>query len=410
MSAGARFVTGAAGSRDLYQVPLALHEGGLLERHVTDFYSPDLAVERLAPLLPKLKRRHLNGLPSTHVANTPRAMLRQLMHPQLPLYTFDQLFAIDNDISRRVVQVARRSDADLFLYSGVGCIAFDALRDRRRLLFQFHPHPAAVRALLEADFAEHPEVAHSFTYELDSQPLGRLPREALDEWQLASHVICASSFTKQSLVHVGCPSGRITVVPYGTAPLPLPKLEHDRRRVGGPLCRFLFVGQGVQRKGIHHLLKAWKRAGLADCELQIVHSRLDPGVAPLADQPNVVMRPRLPQNELMEAMEGADVFVMPSIVEGFGLVYLEAMAAGLHCIGTRNTGLPDIDPPEACATIITAGAQEELVAALVAARERAAEKAFDRRAIRAFAETKSWLRFRRTLREVVALSPAASAL
>jgi glycosyltransferase involved in cell wall biosynthesis len=398
-----RFVTGVAGARDLYQVPLALHEGGLLERHVTDFYSPDLAVAWLGSLLPKLKRRRADGLPSRMTRNTPRAVLRQLMQPQLPLHTFDQLFAIDDDISRKATEVARRSDAGLLLYSGAGCHAFEALPDRRRILFQFHPHPAATRALLEADLARHPEVKHSFTYELDSQPLDRLPPETLDEWRLASDIICASSFTKQSLVSLGCEPDRIRVVPYGTQPVTVQEEPAGGRSgIGGPLCRFLFVGQGVQRKGLHHLFKAWKRAGLADCELVVVHSRLDPGIAPLAEQPNVVMRSRLSHQALIETMSASDVFVMPSLIEGFGLVYLEALAAGLHCIGTRNTGLPDIDPPEACATIVEIGAEDALATALTEARRRMVEGGFDRGAIRAFANGLSWPRFRQGIRDAVA--------
>jgi glycosyltransferase involved in cell wall biosynthesis len=393
-----RFVTAAAGSRDFYQIPLALHEAGLLERHVTDFYTPDAAIAVLGRRYPKLGRRHRPDLPSSRVANTPRAIIRQIRNPALPLHTFDQLFAVDADISRRAAGVARTTGADLLLYSDAAAPAFAALPERRRVLFQFHPHPAAVRELLERDFARHPEVAHSFTYELDSQPLARLPPQNLTEWQLATDILCASSFTKQSLVTAGCDPARIRVVPYGVEP----RVAHvPFERAGGLACRFLFVGQGVQRKGLHHLLKAWRRAGLGDCSLTVVHSRLDPGIAPLADQPGVTMRARLSRSDLLDLMAASDVFVMPSLVEGFGLVYLEALAAGLHCIGTRNTGLPDLAAPAEAVTLIDAGDEDALVSALTDARRTALAGGFDRAAIRAVASGHDWAAFRAGIRSAI---------
>ena len=49
-----------------------------------------------------------------------------------------------------------------------------------------------------------------------------------------------------------------------------------------PRFRALFVGSGVQRKGLHHLLHAWHRARLpADSELTLVCRNLDPGLEEL---------------------------------------------------------------------------------------------------------------------------------
>ncbi|MGQ4274884.1 glycosyltransferase family 4 protein [Terrihabitans sp. B22-R8] len=394
-----RFITAAAGSRDLYQIPLALQEAGLLERHVTDFYTPDAVLSAFGTFVPKLERRHRSGLPSSAVMSTPAAILRQLRHRRLPLHTFDQLARIDNDIADRVIGLARHSDADLFLYSGAGYHAFRALPDKRRILFQFHPHPRASRQLLAEDVERHPEVTHSFAYELDSQPLERLPTEIVEEWPLASEIICASAFTKHSLTAAGCDPSLIKVVPYGSNPIPggaARVLEHSRsNRLA---CHFLFVGQGVQRKGLHHLLKAWMKAGLTDCLLTVVTSRLDPGIRPLTDQANVVMRSGLSGEQLSDAMMSADVFVMPSLVEGFGLVYLEALSAGLHCIGTWNTGLPDLEPSAEAATIIEAGAEDALLAALIQSRDRVAQSGYDRDSIRRFALEHDWPGFREKIR------------
>ena len=54
-------------------------------------------------------------------------------------------------------------------------------------------------------------------------------------------------------------------------------------------------------------------------------------------------------------MQRADVFIMPSLIEGFGLTYLEALAAGCHIVGTANTGLPDLPLSAAARTLVPAG-------------------------------------------------------
>jgi phosphatidylinositol alpha-1,6-mannosyltransferase len=46
--------------------------------------------------------------------------------------------------------------------------------------------------------------------------------------------------------------------------------------------------------------------------------------------------------ELKAIFADADVFVMPSKKEGFGIVFLEAMAAGLPCIGANHGGIPEV--------------------------------------------------------------------
>lgn len=58
-----QFVTAFNGARDYYEVPLALHEMGLLRSHINDFYCPDfLASFTRVPY--KIRRRHRTGLPS----------------------------------------------------------------------------------------------------------------------------------------------------------------------------------------------------------------------------------------------------------------------------------------------------------------------------------------------------------
>jgi glycosyltransferase involved in cell wall biosynthesis len=85
---------------------------------------------------------------------------------------------------------------------------------------------------------------------------------------------------------------------------------------------------------------------------------------------------------------------MPSLVEGFGLVYLEALSAGCHVIGTTNTGLPDLELPDLAATIIEPGDIERLAVALTELVRAKHNGTLDPVAIQREAQSRTWAGFR----------------
>jgi glycosyltransferase involved in cell wall biosynthesis len=56
----------------------------------------------------------------------------------------------------------------------------------------------------------------------------------------------------------------------------------------------------------------------------------------------VIVRPSVSPAELQAAYQAADLFVFPSLAEGFGHVLLEALASGLPILSTHNTAAPDL--------------------------------------------------------------------
>ncbi len=128
--------------------------------------------------------------------------------------------------------------------------------------------------------------------------------------------------------------------------------------------RFLFVGQGVQRKGLHHLIRAWQACPRPGAKLTLVCYRIDPAIQALIDDPTIELRSYVEKDELEALYRRSHVFVMPSLIEGFGLVYLDALAHGCHVIGTANTGLPDMDCSPQMATLVEPGDIAALAAAI----------------------------------------------
>jgi glycosyltransferase involved in cell wall biosynthesis len=399
------YVCAFRGRRDAYQVPIALAEAGLLGQFVTDYYAGNLE-RKLAPYLPahaveKLRARFDPKLPLDKVrplrvlAVTELAAGRVGISPSSVFRYADPLFGW------AAAREAKKTRSNLFLYSSYAPVAFRSRyrHDPEKALFQYHPHHIAEDRILTADasFSTSLGIKFSKSYENIASQGDPFRIETDASWRMSDTIICASTFTKNSLVEAGAPTDRIAVVPYGV------EIPEQTLHEGSPLhsSRFtaLFVGSGFQRKGLHHLLVAWKRARLPnDARLIIVSRTIDPGLERLlAETPRVEVLRGVSEARLQRLYHESSVFIMPSLAEGFGQVYLEALAAGLPVIGTSNTCLPDLGGHLDGVFTTEPGSIEELIWRIEAMSELApANQELRQRALRT-ARKFSWEVFRQQL-------------
>jgi len=326
-------------------VPLALAEVDGLDQFITDAYAGPLT-EAVAGLLPtrlreKLRSRQEPGIPRERVKCLwTLTALEHLRHRlgYSPSVTFAKL---DRQFSLAAAARARRTRSNLYLYSPYAWEAFTShyTHEPRKILFQFHPHPALERRILVEDRAKYPFVQQTFDEEAGEFLNEEMRRRSRDCWGYADRVICASAFTKESLVEVGARRELCEIIPYG---IDMPHYAADEP--APETFKALFVGNGSQRKGLHHLLIAWRQASLPqNSQLTLVCRQIDPGIEALIRKiANVHLIHGASGFELTSLYKKSSLFVMPSLVEGFGFVYLEALAQGCPVLGTPNTGLPDL--------------------------------------------------------------------
>ncbi len=110
------------------------------------------------------------------------------------------------------------------------------------------------------------------------------------------------------------------------------------------IFRAIFVGALIKRKGVHHLLAAWKRLALKNAELVLVgsaHEEIKPFLNEAAADASVKVIGFTPN--VQDELRRASVFVFPSECEGFAKSTLEAAACGLPLITTRASGDAIVD-------------------------------------------------------------------
>ena len=170
------------------------------------------------------------------------------------------------------------------------------------------------------------------TYQLYAPALAKFDR-----------VIVFSDLQAEVLMRLGVRSDRLAVIPNGVDPhtwkpagaSPSPELAQLQRRFAGRRV-FLYMGRVATEKNVEALLKAWRLVRPAGCVLLIV------GDGPLRSslqandtEADVVWWGYEPRLEIRVALQQlAEVFLLPSLVEGLSLALLEAMASGTACVAT----------------------------------------------------------------------------
>ena len=118
-------------------------------------------------------------------------------------------------------------------------------------------------------------------------------------------------------------------------------IQYKEREARKPSFIILMVGNFFLRKGTHYLIEAFKLIERSDAVLWIRGDVPDEYRKRINDKRVKIIPPVLP-DKLVELYQAADVFVQPSIDEGFGMTVFEALACGLPLVVTENVGAKDL--------------------------------------------------------------------
>jgi glycosyltransferase involved in cell wall biosynthesis len=151
-------------------------------------------------------------------------------------------------------------------------------------------------------------------------------------------VIVFSYVQRDMLIRLGVPQDKVVVIPNGVdTEKYFPGFSVSRASVSAKRI-FVYQGRISPEKNLEALLRAWKHCHMGDdCKLLMI------GDGPLASVLMATYGKNLgviwkgfvaEESQRIDLLRGADVFVLPSLVEGLSLSLLEAMACGVACIAT----------------------------------------------------------------------------
>jgi glycosyltransferase involved in cell wall biosynthesis len=168
------------------------------------------------------------------------------------------------------------------------------------------------------------------------------------EYALADRIVVLSSFSARSFVSEGVPPERLDVLPLGVdveafrAAASVLERRQQRVRRGDPLT-VLYVGALSYRKGLRDLMDVVRAPAARTMRFRLVGNIMREARSLLTSLPeHVEVLGKVPQSALPQIYSDADVFLFPTIEDGFPVVLAQAHAAGLPIITTPNGAGDDI--------------------------------------------------------------------
>jgi glycosyltransferase involved in cell wall biosynthesis len=244
-------------------------------------------------------------------------------------------------LDRQVAQHHLQNITAIYSYEDIAAITFEKAKKQDILCLYDLPIPfyQTTRQIMQEEAERFPGLKASI--QTINEPDWKLKRKQR-EIELADHIFVASSVTQRSLTNIGIDANKISVIPYGSPTETFqPQLKSD------DCFRVIFIGRFSPLKGIHYLLQAWKelksKNQLKNAQLVFVGENRFPQKW-LEERYSGLYQhiPSVSHFSLNQYYSQASILVLPSLIDGFGLVVVEAMACGIPVIITANTGASDI--------------------------------------------------------------------
>jgi glycosyltransferase involved in cell wall biosynthesis len=331
------------GAREHYAIPRALHQGGQLTHLITDAWvTPNSALNFLPkPLLINLRERfHVELNQAAIDAFTASLIQFELNQKIQKTAGWQRMIARNHWFQQRALESLQKisnslkSPLTLFAYSYAALELFSYAKSQgwRTVLGQIDP------GVVEEKFV----LAEHLKYPIYQSNKEAAPPEYWANWQqeclLADRIIVNSQWSRQALEQVGIPQDKIEIIPLAYQPPPAAdsfvRSYPQNFSLERPM-KVLFLGQVILRKGIAPLLEAAEKLRHQPIEFWLVGS---PDISILPESSNIRWIGAVPRSITAQYYQQADVFLFPTLSDGFGLTQLEAQAWRLPIIASKFCG------------------------------------------------------------------------
>jgi len=360
------------GARERYAIPRALFRLDMLGCLITDAWvAPSSLLAKLFGRGLKLRERFQNELRHAPVtAFNLSLILFEMLARSRGLSEWPQIIGRNRWFQHKVGSSLRCSQPStinsqpvLLSYSYTALEPFRYAKSHgwNTVLVQIDPGPEEERIVAE-EVARESELAGGWQ---------RAPAEYWTSWReecdLADRIVVNSEWSRSCLVKAGVNDSKLFVIPLAyEAPTTDTRItrEYPSHFTPDRPLRVLFLGQINLRKGVARLLEAARILRDEPVEFWLVGPVEIANATAMVDARRVKCFGPVARNQATEYYRNADVFILPTLSDGFAITQLEAQALGLPLIASKfcgkvvENGLNGIILEEPTATCIAAAGRD----------------------------------------------------
>lgn len=351
-----KIIVAHEGKQHSFKTAEALLKANMLEKYITTVYDRPYSYTRILKIFLRGKARQKCA--SRKNNNIPNSKIKQYCELSGLLLLFLQkipkLFKLfpkyyDNlhdDFGIKVAKYAIKHKVDaVIMYDTNANSCFRYLKQNapyiKRILDVTIGNRIYLQSVYQYDSQLYPEIGDELIQEQQNNIAPQYLKRLKEELELSEYFLAGSTFVKKSLIFSDVPEKNIFVLNYG---VDLAKFKIKPFQQRKKPLRLLFVGNCSYRKGIHHLLKVVSMYNSNDIELNIAggYNSKSYFYQKYHNYSNIKFLGFITRDKLASIYQQSDIFVLPSLAEGFALVSLEALSIGLPLLCTTNSGCNDI--------------------------------------------------------------------
>lgn len=332
------------GAREHYAIPRALHKAGQLTHFITDAWIPPSSPLNLLPkpLLANLRERYHRDLESACVYSFNNSLFNFELNQRIKKKSgWQRVISRNQWFQKKTIKRLKKLTSQIsyppiifaYSYAALDLFSYAKTQGWRTVLGQIDPGIIEEKLVLE-EHLRYPKYQSSYQ---------AAPSEYWTKWlkecSLADNIVVNSLWSSQALQKVGISEHKIVIVPLAyQAPeetANFVRLYPTNFSTERPL-RVLFLGQIILRKGIAALLEAVELLHDKPIEFWLVGAQGIP--QPQQFHSQVKWIGAVPRSVTSKYYQQADVFLFPTLSDGFGLTQLEAQAWKLPIIASQFCG------------------------------------------------------------------------